>query len=141
MRKYDGVRPELRTEAPEGNTVEMGYSERCPFCEKVIRDDYLRGYEQAVVFEPLNPVTPGHLLAVPRVHVENASSNPWVTAGVMRVAAMEARAVGDCNIITSVGEAATQRVFHLHIHVVPRHHNDGLVLPWTNQPALGLETP
>ena len=37
------------------------------------------------------------------------------------------------NLITSIGAAATQTVFHLHVHVVPRHEGDGLLLPWSNQ--------
>ncbi len=36
-----------------------------------------------------------------------------------------------CNLITSAGREATQTVFHLHIHVVPRRDGDGLALPWT----------
>jgi histidine triad (HIT) family protein len=40
---------------------------------------------------------------------------------------------GPCNIITSVGAEATQTVFHLHLHVVPRRFGDGLALPWTGQ--------
>jgi len=41
------------------------------------------------------------------------------------------RRVGPCNVITSVGREATQSVFHLHVHVVPRREGDGLALPWT----------
>lgn len=37
------------------------------------------------------------------------------------------------NLITSRGGAATQTVFHLHVHVVPREAGDGLALPWTPQ--------
>lgn len=35
------------------------------------------------------------------------------------------------NLITSAGAEATQSVFHLHVHIVPRGENDGLALPWT----------
>jgi histidine triad (HIT) family protein len=35
------------------------------------------------------------------------------------------------NLITSKGSAATQTVFHLHVHLVPRQVDDGLPLPWT----------
>lgn len=34
------------------------------------------------------------------------------------------------NLITSRGAAATQSVFHLHLHLVPRTEGDGLALPW-----------
>lgn len=37
----------------------------------------------------------------------------------------------DLNQITSAGPAATQTVFHLHVHLVVRREDDGLSLPWT----------
>lgn len=106
----------------------------CVFCE-IVRDDprgqILRYHGASVVFEPLNPVTPGHLLVVPVRHVQDASTAPIITGMTMADAAEEARAVGECNIITSVGPLATQTVFHLHIHIVPRREGDGLLLPWS----------
>jgi len=87
------------------------------------------------VFEPLNPVVPGHLLVVPEKHVENATVSPCTAAGAMELAAMVATRYSSANIITSIGAPATQSVMHLHLHVVPRQENDGLHLPWTNQTA------
>jgi len=105
----------------------------CVFCLKVAEAGFARAGD-VVTFEPLNPVTPGHLLVVPRRHVADAAEDPDVTAQAMRSAAVLARAIGgDCNIITSRGPMATQTVFHLHIHVVPRREGDGLHLPWTGQ--------
>jgi histidine triad (HIT) family protein len=90
-----------------------------------------------VTFEPLNPVTPGHRLFVPRDHVVDALDQPHITAHVMQYAAVWANQMemGPCNLITSCGREATQSVFHLHIHLVPRHDGDGLHLPWTGQQA------
>jgi histidine triad (HIT) family protein len=85
-----------------------------------------------VSFEPLGPVVPGHLLVVPKRHVTDARVDPAVTADTYRVAALLAREAGECNLITSVGAAATQSVFHLHVHVVPRRPSDGLRLPWVD---------
>lgn len=82
-----------------------------------------------VAFEPLNPVTEGHLLVVPKAHVRDALGKPDVTAATMKVAATLATA--PCNIITSAGTEATQTVFHLHLHIVPRRVADGLRLPWS----------
>lgn len=88
----------------------------------------------AVAIVPLNPVTPGHVLIIPRQHVADATENPGVTAAAMYRAAQLVRSWDHAaNIITSVGEAATQTVFHLHVHCVPRTLNDGLKLPWTDQ--------
>lgn len=100
--------------------------EGCPFCEKAQSSTV-----PVMVFEPLNPVTPGHMLVVPAIHVADAAKNPTITALVMRRAAQVAAGVGPCNIITSLGADASQTVFHLHVHVVPRRPGDGLLLPWS----------
>jgi histidine triad (HIT) family protein len=107
------------------------------FCQRIKRGEFDREWVSrrvhGVVFSPLNPVTRGHVLVVPSVHVPHAAFDPKFTAEVMRCAAELADVVGDCNIITSVGPAATQTVEHLHVHVVPRRPGDGLPLPWTGQ--------
>ena len=106
----------------------------CPFCKRIVQEtyDHERSNTYAVVFEPLEPVTPGHLLVVCRSHVESATGSTYLTGKVMELAATVALNLGeDANIITSVGELATQTVKHLHVHVVPRRAGDGLALPWT----------
>lgn len=108
----------------------------CAFCE--IADGrapatFVYTWPDAVAFVPLNPVTAGHLLVIPRVHVADFAADPEVSAMVMRRAAEAARGIrpdGPMNLITSWGTAATQSVFHLHLHLVPRAENDGLALPW-----------
>lgn len=109
----------------------------CPFCRIAERDpdeQIMRVIGDSFVIEPLNPVTPGHLLVIPTKHVEDATEDPSITGATMYAASLVARVSGDCNIITSVGEAATQTVRHLHVHVVPRASYDGLHLPWTETP-------
>lgn len=104
----------------------------CPFCVRIGRGEYDEEWVGAVSFPPLNPVTPGHMLVVATEHVSDATSVPSTTAAVMYAAAYVADDLGEnCNIITSVGPAATQTVEHLHIHVVPRRVGDGLALPWS----------
>jgi histidine triad (HIT) family protein len=88
-------------------------------------------WDEAIAFVPLNPVTPGHLLVIPKRHVADVTENPTVSAAVMCAAAE--LATPPCNIITSAGREATQTVFHLHLHVVPRRAGDGLALPWTDR--------
>lgn len=112
----------------------------CPFCPiikgeapaKVLADGI-----SSIAIEPLNPVAPGHFIVIPRTHVADAYEDPGVTATTMFDASMWAKMFSwrdsryeSVNLITSVGAAATQSVFHLHIHVVPRKDNDGLALPW-----------
>ena len=106
----------------------------CVFCQIVAGTTpatMVAEWRDAIAIVPLNPVTEGHTLVIPRRHVRDALTYPLLTAITMVRAASLAKA--PCNFITSVGEEATQTVFHLHVHVVPRRPNDGLVLPWTDQ--------
>lgn len=108
--------------------------ERCVFCRIVKGDAPARtvtSWWGAIAIHPLNPVAPNHWLVIPRLHVPDALSDPQVTGMVMAYAA--SIAPRDCNLITSVGHYATQTVFHLHVHIVPRKAGDGLPLPWTPQ--------
>jgi histidine triad (HIT) family protein len=103
----------------------------CVFCEIVAEREpavFVRRWTDAVAIVPLEPVVDGHVLVLPRVHVPDATDHPETTALVMRRAA--SLAVPPCNLITSAGREATQSVFHLHVHIVPRRENDGLALPW-----------
>lgn len=109
----------------------------CPFCDIIagrLPATVLAEWSDAIVIVPLNPVVEGHELVIPRIHVEDALRLPGVTADTMRRAAEWATA--PCNIITSAGAEATQTVFHLHVHIVPRRVDDGLALPWTGQEDL-----
>lgn len=118
-----------------------GSADTCPFCA-IIRGlapaRVVMEWDDALVIGPLAPVTDGHLLVLARVHAEDFGADPHVSAQVMRRAAEFthpwARVV-QYNIITSVGEAATQSVKHLHVHIVPRREGDGLCLPWTTTPT------
>lgn len=91
-------------------------------------------WHDAVAFTPLNPVTVGHVLIVPRQHITHPHDNPNVYKAVSGRAAVFAGLMDThYNLITNVGEHATQSVEHLHIHIVPRFEGDGLQLPWSNQ--------
>jgi histidine triad (HIT) family protein len=107
----------------------------CPFCKRIAAGEYDYGDAWDVAFQPLNPVTPGHFLVVPRQHVTSAMEAPLAAERAMGFAAELAIEMGlqACNFITSAGAAATQTVMHLHLHVVPRRDGDGLHLPWTGQ--------
>jgi histidine triad (HIT) family protein len=94
----------------------------------------VREWPDALAVRPRSGgVHPGHVFVLPRVHVEDAGTDPEVTAVVMRRAAELMAEHSAANLITSKGAAATQSVYHLHVHVVPRQEGDGLSLPWTPQ--------
>jgi histidine triad (HIT) family protein len=120
--------PDVRGECPACQDIEP-----CPFCELLADGSrpLTHDWGSAVAFEPLDPIVAGHLLVIPREHVVDASVDPLVTADVMANAAQVAAEKWPCNVITSCGAGATQSVFHLHVHIVPRHEDDGLLLPWS----------
>lgn len=107
----------------------------CVFCRRVENHEYdVTAVDSVVMFEPLDPVVPGHMLFIPRYHARDAAENPFAARDCMNAAAAYADRRGlDANIITSIGPFATQTVFHLHLHYVPRREGDGLALPWTGQ--------
>ena len=108
----------------------------CPFCDYDGPSEIIYEHEGVFIIEPLNPVTPGHFLAIPRQHVPDAAFDPELTGWVFEVAARFS-GLESFNLITSVGEEATQTVRHLHVHYVPRRKGDGLLLPWST--ASGTE--
>jgi histidine triad (HIT) family protein len=114
----------------------------CPFCAIVAGRapaQIFHEWDDALAIVPLNPVTEGHLLVIPKVHVADVGHDPEVSAATMRRAAQLAASQW-CNVITSRGRVATQSVFHLHLHLVPRSEGDGLALPWDPSVA-GLVRP
>lgn len=111
----------------------------CVFCEIATGDapaTVVAEWDDALAIVPRGPATDGHVLVIPRRHVPDATAVSDVTASAMRRAVEVAATAAPCNLITSVGAEATQTVYHLHIHVVPRRAGDGLALPWTNREAV-----
>lgn len=118
-----------------------GSEKDCVFCDIIANKapaQWVANVGGAVAIVPLNPVTPGHVLFMPKVHVRDAFESPAITGEVMEAACRYA-AQDNANIITSVGAAATQTVFHLHIHIVPRFAGDRLALPWASGMPEGNE--
>ncbi|MFI0470930.1 HIT family protein [Saccharopolyspora sp. 5N102] len=114
--------------------------ESCVFCAIAAGREpatIVREWADVIAIRPLGEVTDGHVLVIPRTHVADAGVDPAVSARTMACAAELMAQWPAANIITSRGADATQTVFHLHIHVVPRAAGDGLPLPWTPQQATG----
>jgi len=115
----------------------------CRFCLIVDQQRYRGRYDYGTRhpglfvawFEPLEPVTAGHMLFVPSLHVRTAREDPAV-AGLAFEAA--ARYGGwhreEFILLANAGEQAEQSVFHLHVHYVPRREGDGLSFPWVKLP-------
>lgn len=113
----------------------------CPFCRIVERDDPERREvyrnEHVVAFFPTEPAVVGHVLVVPRRHVSDVwgltAEEAKHLAGAslhLSFALRDALSLEGLNIIQSNGEAATQTVPHLHIHLVPRTAGDAMGPIW-----------
>lgn len=114
----------------------------CVFCEIVAEMDETKVTEvtpAVIMFEPLNPVVDGHLLLVPKKHVTDMSESVNTMRFMGEAIAQITKAYPECNVITSKGKNATQSIFHLHVHIVPREANDGLMLPWTDVYSLLMD--
>jgi histidine triad (HIT) family protein len=120
-------------------------SEDCIFCRiiagelpaQIVAED-----ERTVAFMDIAPANRGHLLVVPRRHardlleIESEDLAAVGAAGQRLARRVKERLGADgVNLLNSCGAAAWQTVFHFHLHVIPRYHNDPLRLPW--EPAPG----
>jgi histidine triad (HIT) family protein len=102
------------------------------FCEIIAgeRSAYVVSSDEvAVSFLDARPVFKGHVLVVPRVHVETLADLADVGPFFERVQAM-ARAVEAAleagGTFVAMNNRVSQSVAHLHVHVVPRNKKDGL---------------
>jgi histidine triad (HIT) family protein len=121
----------------EGDTM---YDPNCEFCRIIRRQDPARivwESDVALAFFPLKPAALGHTLVVPKEHVIDLwAVNETLAAQLMVTAVRVARAIRTAlnpdgmNLISSVGEAASQTVFHLHLHLVPRWKTDHIPSIW-----------
>jgi histidine triad (HIT) family protein len=106
----------------------------CPFCAIAAGTapaTVVREWPDALAIVPLHPVVDGHTLVIPKIHVADFAENPRVTATTMfRAAELAWDLDQPMNLITSKGREASQSVWHLHAHLIPRAEGDGLALPW-----------
>jgi histidine triad (HIT) family protein len=112
----------------------------CTFCSIVAGSSPAEVvYEDAATFAFMDalPMTPGHVLLVPKQHVRDLFELPHDEGGaLLRSASVIANrltqqlgAVG-VNLLNNNGHAADQSQFHLHFHLIPRYGNDRLLHPW-----------
>ncbi|ADG73245.1 histidine triad (HIT) protein [Cellulomonas flavigena DSM 20109] len=114
----------------------------CIFCEIVAgraEVSLVHEDETVVAWMDLNPVVRGHLLVVPRRHAVGLEDLDVATGAHMWEVAHELsrtlrRSELRCdgiNLLLCDGVVAFQTVFHVHLHVIPRHEGDGWTLNHT----------
>ena len=95
-----------------------------------------------IAFMDINPVNPGHALAVAKGHWPTVDViPPEVLAEVAQTAQKVAKAAfkvlkpHGVNLLQANGEGAGQSVPHLHIHIMPRVKGDDVNLNWEPKPG------
>jgi len=130
-RALAALHPAPRPEATTGEREVLG---GCPFCDRIERSDVEQMFAggDVVRFEPLNPVTPGHMLFIPGDHATHPDHEAMRTtiAYAERYAGQRGE---DYNLITSHGPASSMTIEHIHVHYVPLGTGDGLTLPWSTR--------
>ena len=106
----------------------------CRFCSIVAGESpahVVLDEDAAVAFLDVRPLFPGHVLVVPRTHVETLPDlaepdlAPYFES-VQRVAVAVRSSMGAQGTFVAMNNTVSQSVPHLHTHVVPRTKGDGL---------------
>ena len=106
----------------------------CVFCAiakgeveaTIVLDD-----DHHLAFLDHRPLFPGHVLVIPRTHVETLTDLPEEMVGplfthVRRLAGAVQSAMSAQGTFVAMNNKVSQSVPHLHVHVVPRNRKDGL---------------
>ena len=118
----------------------MKTDDNCVFC-KIIAGEIpcfkLHEDETTIAFMDVNPINPGHALAVVKEHWPTIYDIPAEQiAAVAETAKRVADAVNTAlapeglNLIQANGPGAAQSVLHLHFHILPRAVDDDVSLNW-----------
>jgi histidine triad (HIT) family protein len=112
----------------------------CQFCQIARGDQSARlvyESEDTLAFFPLKPATLGHTLVIPKLHYADIwSIDRRVAHEVFESSLRVSKALRAAldpeglNLINSAGAAATQTVFHFHVHLVPRWKSDRIGDIW-----------
>ncbi len=96
-------------------------------CLKVYED------EHTLVIMDIAGDVDGHMLAIPKKHVESIFDCDSDTFNRLMAAVKKVsnHCVDECryngiNLLNASGESAGQSVPHFHIHIIPRKNNDGI---------------
>jgi histidine triad (HIT) family protein len=111
----------------------------CQFCSLVRKETQASVVfedENTMAFMDLKPVNDGHTLVIPKTHYENIYEIPEEEIAslyktVKKVASAVKKGVNaeGISITQHNGWAALQRVFHMHVHVIPRYEGQRFPRP------------
>ena len=108
----------------------------CIFCQVVegtLRSSRVYEDEICLAFMDIQPVNPGHVLVVPKLHFEDLSDLPvnvgahlfQLAQGIALTLPKTMLKSEGVDLFLAHGEAAGQEILHVHLHVIPRYEGDG----------------
>ena len=113
---------------------------QCIFCRLVAGDIPAAKVDEdalTIAFMDIGQVNPGHVLVATKRHAATVLDiTPEEAAAVMQAAQRVARATqaafdpAGLTLLQANGREGGQTVAHFHLHVVPRHEDDGVALTW-----------
>lgn len=117
---------------------ELTDREDCPFCkivDKKLPVNVVFGDEEFLAFKPLDQVSKGHTLLIPKKHwpyIQDIDAETFEklfgTAQKLIRQIIEANKATGINLLCASGKDAQQSVYHFHLHIVPRYPDDKLDL-------------
>ena len=124
----------------------------CTLCRLVrgeLEGSFVYASDQVVALMDYQPVTPGHVLVMPRHHVALLDDlDEGLSVEVYRIGHRLSRALRrsglrceGVNLFLADGEAAFQEIPHVHLHVFPRYRGDSFRLDaeWRIRPRAELD--
>ena len=110
---------------------QQSYSRQCIFCKPHQKLTLLTESPDAYAILDGYPLSKGHSLIIPKLHVENYFELPSSIQNNCWQMVNQVKAIIDClyqpdgyNIGFNVNQAGGQKVKHTHIHVIPRYQGD-----------------
>ena len=117
--------------------------DECIFCKIVKREvsaSIVYEDDLTLAFMDIGHVNPGHTIVALKPHIANIYGlDDTQSASVFRTATRIAQALkkamqpAGMTLLQANELAGLQTVFHFHIHVLPRHTNDGVAFTWPSK--------
>lgn len=106
----------------------------CVFCDIAAGDvpaTIVFEDDATLAFLDLRPLFPGHVLVVPKEHIETLAELPSEAiapffGSVQKLAVAVEAAMDAKGTFVAINNKVSQSVPHLHVHIVPRRPKDGL---------------
>jgi histidine triad (HIT) family protein len=106
----------------------------CTFCQiaaGIVPAPIVHQDENTVAFLDHRPLFAGHVLLIPRAHIETLADLPAEAVApfflqTQQLCRAVEEAMGADGSFVAVNNRVSQSVPHLHVHIVPRRRKDGL---------------